>query len=114
MNNPESDPLFDNPLMQVILTKEEVAKVFRRSVSWVSRMMACGAMPFHYVGDEAMFYSEEILATFLNDSLAKPRRGQNDTKKAKQERDCLRSIGQDRGAKDLSEIRLLSGSRKVG
>src|SRR3989338_4576215 len=108
MDSSEKLPLFDNPLTSKILTKEDVAKVFRKSIPWVARMMACGALPFHYVGDTAMFYSDEIVTAFLNDSLCKTRRDRNDSKKTEPERrDEIRSVRDCGRKKNLSEIRLL-------
>ncbi len=110
-NNPTSiaRSLFDNSLTQKILTKQDVALIFRKSESWVSRMMSCGTLPHHYVGDTAMFYSEEILKAFLNDSLANPRRNY-DQKENKRERiSKVRSSCQTQGPSTLSEIRQLQG-----
>jgi hypothetical protein len=101
----EQTLLFENPLMQKILTKEDVAMIFRKSLTWVSRMMSCGSLNPHYVGDTAMFHAEEIENAFLSDSLAQ-RRKLNDQKEKKQGVDNQRrSQSQDRGQSTLSTFR---------
>ena len=64
------------------MTKFDVAKIFHRSETWVARMTAYGALPAHYVGDEAMYYSEEILDAFISDSLEKRRKRYDKKKKS--------------------------------
>lgn len=100
-----SERLFDNPLTHRILSKEQVARVFEKSDTWVSRMMADGSLPYHYVGDTPMFDAQEILHAFLSDSLDK-RRQRYDKKNKKQGRlDSLRGANQNRQETCLSEIR---------
>ncbi len=69
----DSFRFFDNPLTHKILTKEDVALILRKSVTWVARMTSCGALPHHYVGDTAMHYLDEVVSAFLDDSLARKR-----------------------------------------
>jgi hypothetical protein len=77
-NRTEIGPLpgqiFDNPLLHGVLTKEEVAQIFRKSPGTIIAMASSGALPCHYVGDTMMFYYHEVVSAFLSDRLAKRRR----------------------------------------
>jgi hypothetical protein len=66
--------IFDNPLSHGVLTKEEVAHIFRKSPGTIISMATSGALPCHYVGDTMMFYYHEVVSAFLSDRLAKRRR----------------------------------------
>ncbi|MFO1519815.1 MAG: hypothetical protein U1F57_09175 [bacterium] len=106
----ENKRFFDNynPLTSQILTKEQVASTFGKSLTWVTRMISCGALTAHYAGETPMFYWQEVLDAFLSDSLAKRRR-QNDKKnKEQKQNDQLRSTGKDHRQVTLSNIRKLS------
>lgn len=101
-----SERFFDNPLVSRLLTVSDIARIFQKSERWVTRMIADGSLPCHYVGETPMFDSEEVLYAFLSDSLGK-RRKSNDKNKEKQEGpDQIRSQRDDQRAKTLSEIRL--------
>ena len=101
-----SERLFDNPLASRLLTVSDIARIFQKSERWVTRMIADGSLPHHYVGETPMFDSEEVLYAFLSDSLGK-RRKTHDKNKEKQERpEQVRSQRDDQRAKTLSEIRL--------
>lgn len=104
---------FDNPLMQQILSRKDVAAIFRKSEAWVTRMMACGKLTPHYVGATPMFYSDEILQAFLNDSLDQQRR-KHDKKKNEQRWDekVSRSSYHKR-KKDITDMRIARRSQKL-
>lgn len=102
--------LFENPLTGKILTKSDVAKIFRRSEIWVARMTTYGALPAHYVGDEAMYYSEEILDAFISGSLEKRRKHYDKKKNQSQRCDQIRGESEGSRANTLSEIRKFSRS----
>lgn len=108
----ENNPFFDNLLMHKILSKEEVAMLFRKSVTWVARMTTCGALPHHYVGDTAMFYLDEVVDAFLSNSLAKRRKPDEYQKKNQQRQNCeIRSQGDGSRENAIQALRQAARSR---
>lgn len=86
MKEREDKSIFDNPLSHGILTKGDVALLFKKSEHWVIRMAVEGKLPHHYVGDTMMFFLDEVIHAFLGDRLEKKRRHYVNSKKNKQGR----------------------------
>ena len=98
-----------------IMTKAAVAKAFGKSERWVTRAVSRGALPCHYAGDTALFYEDEVVDAFLNNSLEQRKRVPYDPEEKEPKwRDEIRSTRQNRRSGVLQEIRQRESREQVG
>jgi hypothetical protein len=52
-----------------ILTRQQVAEAFKKSVRWVERKTALGQLTPHYAGETPLYYEDEVVECWIDGKL---------------------------------------------